>query len=107
MTRVSFRKRDGLARTGILETDGMPPVRLPAVADCRELFPALDSLAGTNIPLCAPAAIVRQFPPKKGSSRLQSTRNSITGHGAATVSWWPAGTRQWQIRGLMSTGSSA
>jgi archaeosine synthase len=66
MTRVSFRKRDGLARTGILEPEGMPPVRLPAVADCRELFPALDSLAGTNLPLCASAAIVRQFPPKEG-----------------------------------------
>ena len=66
MTRVSFRKRDGLARTGTLETEGMPQVRLPAVTNCRDLFPALDSLAGTNIPLCASAAIARQFPPKEG-----------------------------------------
>ena len=66
MTRVSFKKRDGLARTGVLETEGMPPVRLPAAADCTELFPALATLVRTNIPLCAPAAIVRQFPSEEG-----------------------------------------
>ena len=66
MTRVNFRKRDGLARTGILEVEGMLPIRLPAVTECRELFPELNTLDGTNIPLCAPAAIVRQFPPKPG-----------------------------------------
>lgn len=65
MIRVSFRKRDGLSRTGTLKTDGLPPVRLPAVAECRELFPALVTLAGTNLPLCAPAAIVNQFPPEE------------------------------------------
>jgi archaeosine synthase alpha-subunit len=66
MTRVSFKKRDGLARTGILENEGMPPVRLPAVAECTELFPALAELAGANIPICAPKAIVSQFPPIEG-----------------------------------------
>src|SRR5512136_889609 len=66
MIRVNFRKRDGLARTGTLETDSMPQVRLPAVAECRDLFPGLDALVGTNLPLCAPAAIVRQFPPEEG-----------------------------------------
>jgi archaeosine synthase alpha-subunit len=66
MIRVNFRKRDGLARTGTLETDGLPTVRLPAVTECRELFPALATLAGTNLPLCAPAAIVSQHPPKEG-----------------------------------------
>jgi archaeosine synthase len=66
MTRVSFRKRDGLARTGILENEGVPRLRLPAVADCTELFPALTTLAGTNIPLCAPAVFVSQFPVKEG-----------------------------------------
>ena len=64
MTRVSFRKRDGLARTGTFEADGMPPVSLPAVAECQELFPALATLTGTNLPLCAPEAIVNQFPPE-------------------------------------------
>jgi archaeosine synthase alpha-subunit len=66
MIRVNFRKRDGLARTGTLETDGLPPIRLPAVAECRELFPALATLVGTNLPLYAPAAIIRQYPPKEG-----------------------------------------
>jgi archaeosine synthase alpha-subunit len=66
MTRVSFKKRDGLARTGVVETNEFPPVRLPAAAECTKLFPALKTLAGTNIPLCAPAAIVNQFPPDVG-----------------------------------------
>jgi hypothetical protein len=66
MIQVNFRKRDGLARTGTLETDEMPTVRLPAVAECRELFPALATLAGTNLPFCASKTIVDQFPPEKG-----------------------------------------
>ena len=66
MIRVSFKKRDGLARTGILETEGMLPVRLPAVTECTEFFPALAALAGANLPLCAPKATVNQFPPEAG-----------------------------------------
>jgi archaeosine synthase alpha-subunit len=64
--RVSFRKRDGLARTGLLEPDGTAPLALPAVAECSELFPGLLTLAGSNIPLCAPAALVNSFPPQEG-----------------------------------------
>lgn len=66
MMRVNFRKRDGLSRTGILEPDGIAPLVLPAAADCRELFPVLSALSGTNLPLCAPAAFVRRFPPDAG-----------------------------------------
>jgi archaeosine synthase len=66
MTRVNFKKRDGLGRTGALDIEGRPPVDLPGVSDCRELFPALNALSITNIPLCAPAAFVSQFPPQEG-----------------------------------------
>jgi archaeosine synthase alpha-subunit len=66
MTRVNFRKRDGLARTGILEPDGLSPVSLPSAVEGTELFPALADSAGTNIPLCAPMAIVSRFPPEEG-----------------------------------------
>ena len=66
MIRVSFRKRDGLARTGTLESEGFPLINLPAAAECDTLFPALATLAGTNLPLCAPVAIVNQFPPDTG-----------------------------------------
>lgn len=65
MTRVNFRKRDGLARTGTLE-HAESLVGLPGVTGCRQLFPDLDVLAGSNMPLCAPTAFVRQYPPKKG-----------------------------------------
>jgi archaeosine synthase alpha-subunit len=67
MTRVSFRKRDGLARAGVLEPGGLPSISLPAVAECEKLYPALTTLAGTNLPLCAPKAIVNQFPPEAGT----------------------------------------
>jgi len=66
MIRANFRKRDGLARTGTLEIEGFPLIVLPAVADCRKLFPGLATLGGSNLPLCAPASIVNQFPPNEG-----------------------------------------
>ncbi len=66
MTRVNIRKRDGLARTMTLEPDGIPPLSLPAVADCRGLFPSLETMRGTNLPLCAPLTMVNQFPPEEG-----------------------------------------
>ncbi len=63
MIRVNFRKRDGLARTGTLEIEKRPPVRLPAVVECRDVFPGLASLAGSNLPLSAPKEFADQFPP--------------------------------------------
>jgi archaeosine synthase len=94
MIRVSFRKRDGLARTGALETDGMPTVSLPAVAECQEFFPALATLAGTNLPLCAPAAIVRQFPPDKGiqpvSIHPQLDNRALSGDCVMVAGWHTA-----------------
>ncbi len=66
MTRVNFRRRDGLARTGLLEPDGVPPIPLPAVAECTDIFPALKNLAGTNLPLSATAAIASRHPPPQG-----------------------------------------
>ena len=65
MMRISFRKRDGLARTGLLEPDNTGPVLLPAVVDPLELFPGLSSRGGSNLPLCAPAAFVNKFPPQE------------------------------------------
>jgi archaeosine synthase len=94
MTRVNFRKRDGLGRIGTLESDGMPPVRLPGVAECRELFPALDTLAGTNLPLCAPAAIVRQFPPENGIQPVtihpQLDNHAVSGDCVMVAGWHTA-----------------
>jgi archaeosine synthase alpha-subunit len=66
MIRLSFRRRDGLARTGVLERDARPPLILPAVADWKELFPDLGTLRNTDLPLCAPVALVSQYPPPEG-----------------------------------------
>nr|WP_321352547.1 archaeosine synthase subunit alpha [uncultured Methanoregula sp.] len=60
MTRYNLRKRDGLARTGILETD-TGSFRLPAAMDPETLFPALAHQANTNIPISAPAPFVEEY----------------------------------------------
>lgn len=62
MTRFDIRKRDGLARTGILDTRTQT-VKLPAAADTEALFPALANAPSINIPLSAPDVLVREFPP--------------------------------------------
>ncbi|MFA4876570.1 MAG: archaeosine synthase subunit alpha [Methanoregula sp.] len=60
MTRFNIRKRDGLARTGILET-GTGSYKLPAALDTETVFPALAGQANANIPLSAPASFVTEF----------------------------------------------
>ena len=62
MTRTDVRKRDGLARTGLLDT-GTAMVSLPAAAEVETLFPGLTGAALTNMPLPAPAALVQEYPP--------------------------------------------
>jgi archaeosine synthase len=38
-------------------------VKLPVALDAESLFPHLDRLRGSNIPLCAPAELIQKFPP--------------------------------------------
>jgi archaeosine synthase len=67
MTRYNIRKRDGLARTGILETD-TGTYKLPSAVDAESVFPALALQANSNIPLSAPASFVGEYMPE---SRIQ------------------------------------
>jgi len=62
MTRFDIKKRDGLARTGIFRS-GDTHLDLPAALEVETLFPGLDAREGTNMPLCAPPALVKQYPP--------------------------------------------
>ena len=62
MTKFDIRKRDGLARTGVLVTE-TATVTLPAAADTESLFTALANSPSINIPLSAPEKLVREFPP--------------------------------------------
>ncbi len=62
MTRFDIRKRDGLARSGIFQTDTVT-LRLPAALAVESLFPDLDTRDGTNLPLCAPPVLVKHYPP--------------------------------------------
>lgn len=62
MTRFDIRKRDGLARTGLFSTD-TATLKFPMACATETLFPELETLQGTNLPLCAPSLLVNQFPP--------------------------------------------
>ena len=62
MTRFDIRKRDGLARNGIFQSDTLT-LKLPAALAVETLFPDLDTRDGTNLPLCAPSALVKRYPP--------------------------------------------
>jgi archaeosine synthase len=62
MNRFDIRKRDGLARTAIFQT-GTISLKVPAALTVGPLFPDLDRREGTNIPLCAPPFLVKQYPP--------------------------------------------
>jgi archaeosine synthase len=62
MTRFDIRKRDGLARTGVFSTHNIS-VKFPTALEIESLFPYLDVLEGTNLPLCALSALVEQYPP--------------------------------------------
>jgi archaeosine synthase len=62
MTKFDIRKRDGLARTGVFTADDVS-VKFPMALDVESLFPDLDLLEETNLPLCAPAALAEQYPP--------------------------------------------
>jgi archaeosine synthase alpha-subunit len=66
MTRFNIRKRDGLARMGIFEPDGIPALTLPAAVDTEKIFPDLSHIAMTNIPLCAPEVFLKHYPPRSG-----------------------------------------
>ena len=63
MIKIDIRKRDGLARAGILST-GDKPVPFPAVLETETVFPALASRGGTNVPLGAPAEFVKAWSTK-------------------------------------------
>ena len=62
MTRFDIRKRDGLARTGILQIDHIS-LKLPTALVAETYFPDLGTRDLTNLPLCAPPALVKQYPP--------------------------------------------
>jgi len=62
MTRFDIRKREGLARIGIFQTDTIT-LKLPTALAVETLFPDLDTRDGTNLPLCAPPALVKHYPP--------------------------------------------
>ena len=69
MTRFDIRKRDGLARSGIFQTATIS-LKLPAALAVETLFPDLETLDGTNLPLCAPSALVNRYPPRNNGQPL-------------------------------------
>jgi len=95
MTRFNIRKRDGLARTGTFEPDDKPPVKLPGVADTEALFGDLAaSPVASNIPLCAPAVLVKQYPPVRGGQPAtihpQLENTAVSGDCVMVAGWHTA-----------------
>jgi archaeosine synthase len=66
MIRFEIKKRDGLARAGIMSGDELPksPLAFPAVLDTAAVFPALSLRSGTSVPLSAPPAFAADYVPK-------------------------------------------
>jgi archaeosine synthase len=64
MTKFDIRRRDGLARIGVFTADNVS-VKLPMVLEVESLFPDLALMEETNLPLCAQASLVEQYPPPK------------------------------------------
>ena len=60
MSVFDVRKRDGLARIGVLK-DGETIISTPAVCDMKELFPSLGERAFTNLPLSAGVSDAEAF----------------------------------------------
>jgi len=64
MSQYNIRKRDGLGRTGLFRNE-RTELRLPSAVDTIDIFPTPDVMHLTNLPLCAPAAVARKYPPPK------------------------------------------
>ena len=62
---METRKRDGLARSGIMTVHDTT-VKTPAVMDTEVLFPMLVSMRFSNVPLSAPAGFVRSYSVQNG-----------------------------------------
>ena len=60
MSVFDVRKRDGLARIGVLK-NGETVLSTPAVCDMQELFPSLGERGFTNLPLSAGASDAERF----------------------------------------------
>jgi archaeosine synthase len=65
MNRFDIKKRDGLSRTGVFQ-HGTMKISVPSAVDVTHLFTDLTRMVHTNIPLSAPATLVKQFPPEPG-----------------------------------------
>ncbi|MEN6443902.1 MAG: archaeosine synthase subunit alpha [Methanoregula sp.] len=57
---MDFRRRDGLARTGVLTSDN-EKILLPAAVEPGTIFPSLNHRPLTNVPLAAPAKFVAAY----------------------------------------------
>jgi archaeosine synthase len=93
LSQFNIRKRDGLGRTGLFRHEGAE-LRLPAATDILWLFPALGTLQNANLPLCAPAPLVRDFPPAPGIMPVtihpQLDNTAISGDCVMVANWHTA-----------------
>jgi len=60
LIRVDIKRRDGLARTGLLTFENST-IHFPTAVDTELFFPSLKKRSGTNIPLSAPEGFVKTY----------------------------------------------
>jgi len=93
LSQFTIRKRDGLGRTGLFRHEGTE-LKLPAVTDTIRLFPALGTLQNASMPVCAPAATARQFPPATGMMPVtihpQLDNTAVSGDCVMAANWHTA-----------------
>jgi len=93
VSQFNIRKRDGLGRTGLFKHEGTE-IKLPAATDTLRLFPVLGTLENANMPVSAPAAVVRQFPPATGVMPVtihpQLDNTAVSGDCVMVANWHTA-----------------
>jgi archaeosine synthase len=90
MIRVEIRKRDCLARSGLLTISDVQ-VPLPAGIDTSTIFPSLLSRECTNVPLSAPAAFAATYIKNNGVQPIiihPSLTNQARGGDCVMVTNW-------------------
>jgi archaeosine synthase alpha-subunit len=92
--RVEIKRRDGLARSGLLTIDDAT-LQFPAAIDAETIFPSLPTGKCTNVPLSAPSGFVKTYCTNTGEQPVTihpSLDNPATSGDCVMVANWQTAT---------------
>lgn len=90
MIRVEIKRRDGLARSGLLTIDDSP-LLFPAAIETETIFPSLGARQHTNVPLSAPTGFAATYIKNNGEQPIAihpSLDNPATSGDCVMVANW-------------------